>query len=104
MQKYAYTLLASLAFVGGAYWYGVSVGTEKEKVRQEKARQVTQKELDNLSEVIATQALGLERLKSERLSLVQKLENEAISAPSGKCPGVAATGGLRRLEQRWGQP
>lgn len=104
MQKYAYMLLVSLALAGGAYFYGVGVGTDNEKARQEEARKATQEELDDLSETIATQALELERLKSERLSLVQQLENEAISAPGADSPGIAATGGLRRLEQRWGQP
>lgn len=104
MQKYAYMLLASLALAGGAYFYGVGVGTDNEKARQEELRKETQIELDDLSETIADQALELERLKTERLTLVQQLENEAVSAPGAQSPGVATTGGLQRLEQRWGQP
>lgn len=104
MQKYAYMLLVFLALVGGAYFYGISVGTNKEKARLEKLQKETQLELNNLSETIADQALELELLKSERLSLVQQLENEAVSASGAQSPGIATTGGLRRLEQRWGQP
>jgi len=103
MQKYLYIGLASLAFAGGAYLYGFNAGVEKEQFEQEKLRQETQTELDDLGDRIANQVLELEALRRERMSLVLQLENEALAAPGADNPGIGADG-VRRLEQRWSRP
>ena len=99
---------ASLAMSGASFfvgkWKGYNNGVSHERAVQYAARARTQIELDRLGEKVAQQAGELLALQRERESIVQSLENEALDALGADRPGVADTGGLRRLEQRWGQP
>lgn len=99
---------AGVVASGGSFfvgkWKGYNNGVAHERSVQAEARARTQSELDRLGEKVAQQAGELLAIKRERESLVQSLENEALSAAGADRPGVADTGGLHRLEQRWGQP
>lgn len=89
-------------FVGK--WRGYDAGVAHERAAINAARAKTQDELDRLGEKVAAQAGALLALQRERESLVRSLENEALVAPGADRPGVADTGGLYRLQQRWGKP
>ena len=107
-QKYAYFALAFLLAVGASFGYGrfsgYRNGIEAQKQKTETARLATQEELFELGETILIQANELERLQRERVQLVHDLEQSAIQAPGSSNPGVAANGGLLRLQRRWGAP
>ena len=108
IRVYAIIAVASLAMSGTSFfvgkWKGYNNGVSHERAVQDAARARTQMELDRLGEKVAQQAGELLAVQRERESLVQSLENEAFDAPGAGLPGVSDTGGLLRLEQRWGQP
>lgn len=108
IRFYAIIAAAFLATSGASFfvgmWKGYNNGVAHERAVQDAALAQTQIELDRLGEKVVQQAGELLALQRERESLVWSLENKAFDAPGADRPGVADTGGLRRLEQRWGQP
>lgn len=88
--------------MGGAFAYGIHKGTVWEKDRNEAARQELQQEIFDLSDSLSVKNAELLRLTREREGLINELENEAIEADGADAPGVSGTGGLQRLERRWG--
>ena len=108
IKLYAIIAAASLAMSGASFfvgkWKGYNNGVSHERAVQDAARARTQIELNSLGEKVAQQAGELLALQRERENLVQSLEDEARDAHGADRPGVADTGGLRRLERRWGAP
>jgi len=104
MKIYLYigVVLASLALLGGTFAYGYHKGSvaEIQKIADKTAE--TQEELFNLAEVIRIQTDALRQLQREREDLINELEQVAIVATGSGNPGVSSTGGLQRLERRWG--
>ena len=94
--------IAALAFIGGAYSYGYHKGSlaEVQKIAEKTAE--TQQELLDLNEVVRMQTEALRQAQREKEELIYALEEEARSAPGSGNPGVDSTGGLQRLERRWG--
>lgn len=94
--------VAGLALMGGAFAYGYHKGSvnEIQKIADKAAE--TQEELFDLNEVIRIQTQALRQAQRDKEELINALEQEATSAPGSDAPGVATTGGLQRLERRWG--
>ncbi|ANJ20724.1 hypothetical protein RDp07_gp64 [Roseobacter phage RD-1410Ws-07] len=101
-QREIIILVGTLAIIGGAFAYGVHKGTvwQAERYAEEKAE--LQEEIFDLAEDLSERAAEIRRLQAERQELINELENEALNAEGADAPGVATTGGLRRLERRWG--
>lgn len=92
----------ALAFVAGVFGYGVHYGTVSQIEKQAEEKAALQLELFDLGEVISVKNAELLRLMAEKEDLIDELETEAVEAPGASNPGVAANGGLQRLERRWG--
>ena len=88
--------------MGGAFAYGYHKGSlaELQKIAEKTAE--TQEELFDLADTVRQQTEELRRLQREKEELIDVLEEEATVAPGSNNPGVATTGGLQRLERRWG--
>tara|TARA_R110000765_G_scaffold297405_1_gene392505 strand:- start:214 stop:540 length:327 start_codon:yes stop_codon:yes gene_type:complete len=103
-----YKILIAASLIGASFVVGnlrgYSSGVTHEKSVQAKARAETQAELNRIGEKVAAQAGALLAMEKEREDLVQSLENDALDAAGSDRLGVSATGGLRRLQQRWGAP
>lgn len=102
MNRNVIILVATLAVLGAAFAYGVHKGTVWQTEKFEADRQALQDEILDLNLTLnqkAEEILVLERLRKD---LIDDLENQALAAEGSDAPGVATTGGLRRLEQRWG--
>ncbi len=102
MKTELITGIAALAFIGGAFAYGYHKGSvaEIQKIADKTAE--TQEELFDLADTVREQTEELRRLQREKEDLVNELEEQAIVAPGSSNPGIGSTGGLQRLEQRWG--
>lgn len=102
-QRELIILGISLAMIGGAFAYGVHKGTvwQVEKYQEEKV--ALQNEILDLNadlQLMNAEMLRLNRLREE---LINELETQALQADGASNPGVAATGGLQRLERRWSE-
>ena len=88
--------------MGGAFAYGYHKGSlaELQKIAEKTAE--TQEELFDLADTVRQQTEELRRLQREKEELIDVLEEEATVAPGSDNPGVSTTGGLQRLERRWG--
>lgn len=88
--------------MSGAFAYGYHKGSlaELQKIAEKAAE--TQEELFDLADTVRQQTEELRRLQREKEELIDALEEEATVAPGSDNPGVTATGGLQRLERRWG--
>lgn len=95
-------LVSALALIAGAFAYGYHKGSVAEIRKIENERVKIQKKLFDLSDIVRKQAGELRRLQREKEDLVNALEDEATKAPGSDAGGVATTGGLQRLERRWG--
>lgn len=108
IRLYSIIAAAFLAMSGASFfvgkWQGYNSGVEHEQSVQAAAREKTQGELNRLGEKVSQQAGALLALQRERKSFAQSLEDDARSAPGSSRPGIAGTGGLLRLEQRWSSP
>lgn len=102
MKTQIIAAIAGLALLGGAFAYGYHKGSlaELQKIADKTAQ--TQEELFDLADTVREQTEELRRLQREKEDLINALEEEATEAPGSANPGVATTGGLQRLEQRWG--
>lgn len=102
MKTQIIAVIAGLALMGGAFAYGYHKGSlaELQKIAEKTAE--TQEELFDLADTVREQTEELRRLQREKEDLINALEEEATVAPGSDNPGVATTGGLQRLERRWG--
>jgi hypothetical protein len=101
-QRQLIVLGVSLSLMGGAFAYGVHKGTVWEVQRNVEKKQELQEEILDLNLTLNEKNAEILRLNREREGLIHELETQAVEADGAGNPGVAATGGLRRLEQRWG--
>lgn len=95
-------LVSALAMLAGAFAYGFHKGSLNELAKVEAERVKTQEELFDLAEDLSVKTAELLRLRTEREGLINELEQAANQAVGANNPGVAANGGLQRLERRWG--
>lgn len=88
--------------MGGAFAYGYYKGSlaELQKIAEKTAE--TQEELFDLADTVRQQTEELRRFQREKEELIDALEEEATVAPGSDNPGITTTGGLQRLERRWG--
>lgn len=97
------TVLAALAvLIGAAFAFGYHKGTVHQIEQYEEDRQGLQDELLDLNEYLSVKNAEIHRLNREKEGLINELENQAVTAKGSDSPGVASTGGLQRLERRWG--
>lgn len=101
-QRQLIMLGVTVAFLGAAFAYGYHKGTVNQIRKAEEARIELQEKLLDLNEVLNIKNAMILRLNREREGLIHDLENQAITAKGAAAPGVSNTGGLQRLEQRWG--
>lgn len=92
----------ALTVVVGAFAYGVHKGTVSQIEIHAEEKAALQLELFDLAEVISVKNAELLRILAEKKELIDEIEQQAIEAPGADNPGVAANGGLQRLDQRWG--
>ena len=97
-------VLAYPALYGLGLWQGHGRGVDAAEARADAARAALQVEVNGLGEKNAQLAGALLALQRERDALGQALENEARDAVGADRPGIADTGGLQRLQRRWGSP
>lgn len=102
MKRNLIILAVTVAVLGAAFGYGVHKGTVWQVQKFEADRQALQDEILDLNLTLNERAAEILRLQQEREELVNELENEALTAEGSDGPGVATTGGLQRLERRWG--
>ncbi len=97
--------IAAVAFiVASAFGFGYHKGTVNQVEKFEADRQQLQTDLLQLSDDLSAKNAEILRLSKEREELVNDLETQAYEAEGSSGPGVGSTGGLQRLEQRWGSP
>jgi len=101
-QKEIIILVTALALVGGAFAFGWHKGSINQIRKAEEARQELQEELLDLSEDLAEKNAEILRMNREKEDLINDLEQQALQAEGSSAPGVSSTGGLQRLERRWG--
>jgi len=88
--------------MGGAFVYGYHKGSLAELTKIAEKTAETQEDLFDLNEVIRKQTEALRQAEREREELIDALEEEASVAAGSDGPGVVTTGGMQRLERRWG--
>lgn len=96
-----YMLLAFLVLLGGSFSYGWVKGSAFEYEKFEKDRLALQQDAFDLADEINLKNAEILVLQQKQKELAHELEQEALSAEGANTPGIAATGGLRRLEKRW---
>ncbi len=96
-------IVASLALLGGSFAFGFHRGTINEIKKAETQRVQLQEDLLDLNVDLSAKNAEILRLNKEREGLINELENEAVEAEGSSGPGVGTTGGLQRLERRWGK-
>jgi hypothetical protein len=101
-QREIIILVATLSLLGGAFAYGYHKGTVNQIEKFEDDRQELQNDLLDLNETLSVKNAEILRLNREKEGLINELENQALTAEGSSAPGVATTGGLQRLERRWG--
>lgn len=101
-QKQLIMAGAALAFTAGVFFYGVNRGTVWTTKKFEAKQAELQEQVFDLTENIQERNDEILRIQRERDQLAFDLEMEAIDAPGSSGPGVGTTGGLQRLERRWG--
>ncbi|AWY09422.1 hypothetical protein vBRpoPV13_65 [Ruegeria phage vB_RpoP-V13] len=103
MKQYLIMAGVSLLLLGGAFAFGYHKGTVNQIAKFEDDRQQLQNDILDLNVSLQERADEIRRLRTEKEGLINELENAALDAEGADAPGVAATGGLQRLEKRWGQ-
>lgn len=93
----------SLALMGGAFAYGVHKGTVWQVEKFQEQKQALQDEILDLNLDLNVKNAEILRLNREKEGLINDLEEQALAAEGADNPGVAATGGLQRLERRWSE-
>lgn len=102
-QRELIALGLSLALMGGAFAYGYHKGTVSQIQKFEADRQELQDEILDLNEDLSVKNAENLQLLKDKEELAYELENEALNAAGSSNPGVGSTGGLQRLESRWGR-
>lgn len=102
MKRNLIILAITVAVLGAAFGFGVHKGTVWQVQKFEADRQALQDEILDLNLTLNERAAELLRLQQEKEELINDLENQALTAEGSDGPGVATTGGLQRLERRWG--
>jgi Tfp pilus assembly protein PilO len=97
-----FIILVVTALVGGAYGFGYYKGSLAEVAKIAEKTATTQEELFDLADKIRLQTEELRQIQKEKEELINALEEEAKLAPGSNSAGVGSTGGLQRLERRWG--
>lgn len=101
-QRDLILLGVTVALLGAAFAYGYHKGVVETKKNFEDKRIELQEEiLDLNADLSVLNAKNLE-LAKEKEDLIDELENQATTAEGSSGPGIATTGGLQRLERRWG--
>lgn len=98
-----YKLAAIAIAVVAIFGFGFLKGQDHAEAKFEKTRLALQDELFDLADDLSVLNAENLRLLKEREELVNDLETQALEAPGADNPGVAATGGLQRLDSRWGR-
>lgn len=101
-QKELIAGVAVLALLGGTFAYGYHKGTVNQIEKFEEDRQELQTDLLDLADQIREKNSIILREQREKEDLINELEEQANSAVGSGNPGVSTTGGLQRLEKRWG--
>ena len=100
-QRQLIVLGVTVALLGAAFAYGFHKGTVNQIEKFAEEKQKLQNDVIDLETDLTVKAAEVLRLQIEREGLIDELENAALTADGASAPGVAATGGLRRLERRW---
>lgn len=100
-QRQIIMLVATLAVLGAAFGYGYHKGSVNQIEKQAEIRQQLQQDVIDLEADLSVKAAEILALQIEREGLIDELEQAALNAEGAGAPGVATTGGLRRLERRW---
>lgn len=98
-----YKLAAMAIAVAAVFGYGYMKGQDHAEAKFEKARHNLQQELFDLADDLSVMNTENLQLIAEREELIHDLEIQAIEAPGSDNPGVGSTGGLQRLNSRWGR-
>ena len=101
-QKYIFMGIAVFALLGGTFTYGYHRGSVNQIKQFEDDRQELQTDLLDLADQIREKNSIILREQREKEDLIDELEEQANNAVGSSNPGVANTGGLQRLEKRWG--
>lgn len=98
-----YKVAAIAIAVVAIFGFGFLKGQDYANVKFEKARLALQDELFDLADDLSVLNAENLRLSKEREELIYDLETQALEAPGADNLGVSATGGLQRLNSRWGR-
>lgn len=101
-QRDIIMFVATLSLLGGAFAFGFHKGTVNQIEKFAEEKQQLQTDILDLEADITVKAAEIARLNSEKEGLINELEQAALNAEGSSAPGVATTGGLQRLERRWG--
>ncbi len=101
-QREIIILVGTLAIIGGSFAYGYHKGSVTTANRFEDKRIELQEEILDLNEYLSVLNAENLLLRKEKEDLINDLEKQALNAEGASAPGVATTGGLYRLERRWG--
>ena len=92
----------TVILLGMTFAYGYHKGTVNQIRKSEKDRQELQNDLLDLNKTLNIKNREILQLSREKEDLINELENQALTAEGSSAPGIAAIGGLQRLERRWG--
>lgn len=97
-----YLIGLSIAVVLGVFGYGFIKGKSYAEASYEEDRLEFQKDLFDLADDISVKNAEILALQKTQKDLANALEIEANNADGSDNDGIATTGGLQRLERRWG--
>jgi hypothetical protein len=92
----------TVTLISGAFAYGFHRGSLNQAEKYADERIQLQEDLIDLGERLSLRNAELLAAQTERQELIDDLEAQALSANGSDNPGVATTGGLQRLCDRWG--
>jgi hypothetical protein len=99
----AIMIFVAFMLLSGTFAYGYHKGSISEIIKITKKTKERQEKLFDLTDIVRMQTDELRRLNREKEDLVNELERKALSAKGSNNSGVGTTGGLLRLEHRWGK-
>lgn len=99
-----YKVTAIIGLTVVIFGFGFHKGSIYQIQKNEAARIALQEELFDLSDDIRVKNSEILEMQQRQRELSHALETEALETPGSNSPGIAATGGLQRLERRWGTP
>ncbi len=97
-----YKLAAIVFAVVVIFGFGFKTGTDRQLAKQEVIRLELQEDLFDLADDISVKNAEILALQQKQEELAHELETEAYQAEGSSAPGISTTGGLQRLERRWG--